>query len=113
MRAAADSFVSFSDMAARKKKESGHGAGKALLFLLVLCGALLLRFGQGEPLRRARETMQTVAGQQLEALDYETAIETMGRGFARMIQPEGILAEAGRLLLGLKSGGNAPAENDF
>lgn len=94
-------------MTARKKKSAGHGAGKLLLFLLVLCMTLLLRFGQGEPLRRAREALQVAAGQQLEQLDYEAAIETFSRGFAQMTRKDGVLSDAGRRLLGLKSGNAA------
>lgn len=91
-------------MTARKKKSAGHGAGKLLLFLLVLCMALLLRFGQGQPLRRAREAIQIAAEEHLEHLDYEAAVETFSRGFAQMTQKDGVLSDAGRRILGLKAG---------
>lgn len=101
-------------MAARKKKSAGHGAGKLILFLLVLCVALLLRFGQGQPLRRAREAIQIAAGQQLEHLDYEAAAEAFSRGFAQMTQKDGTLADVGRRLLGLKSGnGSEKSDSGF
>lgn len=87
----------------RRRENAGRGGGKLLLFLLVLGGTLLLRFGQSLPLVQARESIVQLTQQPWESDDYEAALETLGRGFVRMTEPEGALAQTGRQLLGLKS----------
>lgn len=87
----------------RRREAAGRGGGKLLLFLLVLGGTLLLRFGQSLPLVQARESIAQLTQQPWESGDYEAALETLGRGFVCMTEPEGALAQTGRQLLGLKS----------
>ena len=73
-----------------------------MLFLALLAAAFILRFGQSEPLRQARETLQDVTELQLDTGPYERALETLGRGFVRITEPEGQLAAFSRRLLGLR-----------
>ena len=89
-------------MAGGNKRRAGQSRAGVLLFLVLLGAALILRFGQSEPLRQARETLQDVAELQLDTGQYEQALETLGRGFVRITEPEGQLAAFSRRLLGLR-----------
>ena len=89
-------------MAGGYQRRGGQGKAGALLFLVLLGAALILRFGQSEPLRQARETLQDVTELQLDTGQYEQALEMLGRGFVRITEPEGQLAAFSRQLLGLQ-----------
>ena len=89
-------------MAGGYQRRGGQSRAGVLLFLVLLAAALILRFGQSEPLRQARETLQDVTELQLDTGQYMQALETMGRGFVRITEPEGQLAAFSRQLLGLR-----------
>ena len=70
--------------------------------MVLLTAALVLRFGQSEPLRQARAALQDVTELRLDTGQYEQALETLGRGFVQITEPEGRLAALSRQLLGLR-----------
>lgn len=79
----------------RRTKQSSGGA---ILFFLFLGAALLVRYGESERLVQFRQTV----GAYIETMDYEEAIETIGRGFREATAEDGAIAVFGREILGFE-----------
>lgn len=73
---------------------SSGGGGWLVIF--VLAAALLIAYGGSEPIVELRERIITV----WEELDYEEALETLGRSFSGEAGEENAVAVFGQEILG-------------
>lgn len=74
--------------------------GGAALFLLFLALILLLRFGESERLVVFRQQLHEAVFERVGGIDYEKALETLGRSFSGLDDEDGAVSVFGREILG-------------
>ena len=89
-------------------REDPHRGGGSALFLIFLALILLLRFGESERLVTFRRQLSETVSERVGGIDYERALEALGRSFSGLDDEESAVSVFGREILGF----SAPGETD-
>lgn len=81
------------------REESRRGGGAAL-FLIFLALIMLLRYGESERLVAFRQQIHETIAERMDGIQYEKALETLGRSFSGLDDEDGAVSVFGREILG-------------
>lgn len=89
------------------KRQQRRGGG-GWLFLLLLAVLMILRFGGSQRLVDFRESAQSFFQERIGGIDYEEALETLGRSFSDLRNEDSAVSVFGREVLGLSPRSEGP-----